>query len=196
VVSIRLVIAATVLSSLTSCSHLPFPASSEEGLAESLSSLPVGPKDVILVGAGDIARCGLELPNARATGKIVSEVLHRYPQVYAFTAGDNAYDNGTAEEFRECYEKAWGDFKERTLPAPGNHDYRSTGAAPYFGYFHYYRSDPAARSRGYYGTDLGPVWHLASLNNYLNRKGVEAELEWLDEDLRKAEKEGRCTVAV
>jgi len=40
-----------------------------------------------------------------------------------FAAGDLAYENGTAEEFKNCYDKTWGRFKNRTHPAPGNHEF-------------------------------------------------------------------------
>ena len=39
-----------------------------------------------------------------------------------FVAGDIAYPDGTAEQFRQCYEPAWGRHKNRTRPTPGNHD--------------------------------------------------------------------------
>ena len=41
-----------------------------------------------------------------------------------FTLGDNAYDDGSTAEFRDCYDPTWGRVKDRTeLPVPGNHDY-------------------------------------------------------------------------
>jgi hypothetical protein len=52
-----------------------------------------------------------------------------------FTAGDHAYASGTAREFIECYRMSWGRHRPRTRPAPGNHDYESPQAAPYFKYF-------------------------------------------------------------
>ena len=35
----------------------------------------------------------------------------------------------------KCYGPTWGRFKWRTRPVPGNHDYLTAGAAPYFAYF-------------------------------------------------------------
>ena len=56
-------------------------------------------------------------------------------RVDVFTTGDNAYPSGRAQDYRDCYEPAWGRHKDRTRPSPGNHDYESPGAAPYFQYF-------------------------------------------------------------
>ena len=88
---------------------------------------PSGPP-AVLAGAGDIGLCGS--PAAAAT----AQLLDRIPGI-VFTAGDNAYPNGTAADFRDCYYPHWGRHRERTRPAPGNHDYESPGATPYFAYF-------------------------------------------------------------
>ena len=42
------------------------------------------------------------------------------------------------------------------MPAPGNHEYQTAGAAGYFGYF--------TGVRPYYSFDLG-AWHLIALNS-------------------------------
>jgi hypothetical protein len=55
-----------------------------------------------LVGAGDIADNG----NADvATGNLIDA----RPGARVFTAGDNAYPNGSASDFTTKYEPAWGD---------------------------------------------------------------------------------------
>ena len=60
------------------------------------------PNDVaVLVGAGDIAVCGAA--GSLATGKLLDG-----EQGTVFAAGDIAYPDGTAEQFRTCYEPAWG----------------------------------------------------------------------------------------
>ena len=64
-----------------------------------------------------------------------------------FTAGDNAYFQGTAHQYRQCYDPTWGRHKGRTRPAPGNHEYETAGASAYFDYF----GDRAGpRGLGYY----------------------------------------------
>src|SRR5213596_3599525 len=80
---------------------------------------------VVLVGAGDIADCNAE-PTAALLDNIAGTV---------FTAGDNAYPNGSASDYANCYNPSWGRHKARTRPAPGNHDYGTSGATGYYDYF-------------------------------------------------------------
>src|SRR3990170_2038795 len=55
---------------------------------------------VVLVGAGDIASCGLTADSA--TANVVAGIAGTVS-----TAGDNAYEGGTAAEFRDCYGPTW-----------------------------------------------------------------------------------------
>ena len=110
-----------------------------------------------------------------------------------FTAGDNAYANGTASEFANCYDPSWGRHKDRTRPAPGNHDYNSPGAAPYYDYF---GANAGPAGRGYYSYDLGS-WHIISLASSCSQAGgCEAgspQEQWLRADL--ASTSATCVVA-
>ena len=139
-------------------------------------SIPAG-QDPVLVGAGDIASCE-DLSGAEATAKLLDTI----PGV-VFTAGDNAYERGTAEEFRNCYQPTWGRHKDRTLPAAGNHEFYSDHAAPYFGYFGANAGDPTL---GYYSYELG-TWHIIVLNSECFEVGGcqqgSREEKWLSADL-------------
>jgi hypothetical protein len=127
----------------------------------------------VLVGAGDIARC--DEHQGEATAKLLDGIAGM-----VFTAGDNAYPTGAAQEFIECYGVTWGRHRSRTRPAPGNHDYDSPQAAPYFKYFGANAGPPG---RGYYSYDIGR-WHIVSLNSNGNAKSWGAAQEtWLRMDL-------------
>ena len=143
--------------------------------------------DPVLVGAGDIADCG-DLSGAEATAKI----LEATPGT-VFTAGDNAYPSGTKEQFDNCYDKTWGRVKSRTRPSPGNHEFHSGGATPYFDYFGANAGDP---KQGYYSYDLG-AWHIIVLNSECDQVGGcqsgSAEEKWLLADLRSHH--SACTLA-
>ena len=145
------------------------------------------PGDPVLVGAGDIADCALTSDDATAT------LLDGIPGT-VFTAGDDAYDNGTPAEFSNCYGPTWGRVKSRTLPAVGNHDYGTAGAAGYFGYFGSAAGDP---TKGWYSTDIG-TWHLIVLNSNcieIGGCGVGSSQElWLKADL--AAHPATCTAAI
>lgn len=141
----------------------------------------------ILVGAGDIANCKM-IAGAQATAKIIKAI----PGTVA-AIGDLALSGGTAQEFADCYDKTWGAFKSRTRPAPGNHEYHSTGATPYFDYFGAAAGDPKV---GYYSYELGP-WHIIVLNSECKEVGgCEAgsrQEKWLRADL--AAHPAVCTLA-
>jgi acid phosphatase type 7 len=163
----------------------PAGETSPAGSGKSLS-IPAG-QDPVLVGAGDIASCE-DLSGAEATAKLLDSI----PGV-VFTAGDNAYERGTTEEFRNCYEPTWGRHKDRTHPAVGNHEFYSYAAAPYFGYFGANAGDPV---QGYYSYELG-TWHIIVLNSECVEVGGcqqgSREEKWLISDLEAHP--SRCTLA-
>ena len=100
---------------------------------------------VTLVGAGDIARC--DARDDEHTARLVNNVLRDLTpddtlpslnQAWVVTLGDNPYTNGTRPQFANCYDNYrladgtrydssrpawWGQFKRRTMPTPGNHEY-------------------------------------------------------------------------
>ncbi len=156
------------------------------GHGNSASAAPAGDEAAILVGAGDIADCR-DLSGAEATAKLLDHVPGT-----VMADGDLAYPDGTKENFA-CYDKTWGRAKSRTRPAPGNHEFHSSGASPYFGYFGKAAGDPKA---GYYSYELGK-WHVIVLNSEcLPVGGCEAgspQDRWLRADL--AAHPAACTLA-
>jgi acid phosphatase type 7 len=135
----------------------------------------------VLVGAGDIASCK-DPEGARATAKLIEQIPGT-----VFAAGDLAYEKGSAEEFKNCYDPAWGRFKERTKPALGNHEYADPTAS---GYFQYWGTRAGPRGKGYYSYELGD-WHIVVLNTNCEAKGLggcaagSPQETWLKEDLAK-----------
>jgi acid phosphatase type 7 len=115
---------------------------------------PRSDSGVVLVGAGDIADCA-DLSGAEAT----AELLDQIPGT-VMAVGDLAYPDGTKENFT-CYDRTWGRAKARTRPAPGNKEFHSSGATPYFDYF---GSVAGAPGDGYYSYELGD-WHIVVLNS-------------------------------
>jgi hypothetical protein len=146
--------------------------------------LAPGPNDVaVLVGAGDIAVCGAG--GSMATGRL----LDGLPGT-VFVAGDIAYPDGTAEQFQDCYEPAWGRHKDRTRPAPGNHEYGAPGAAPYFAYF---GANAGPAGRGYYTYRKG-TWQVFSLNSNTESGDRRAQVDWLERELG-ASGASQCSIA-
>jgi len=104
-------------------------------------------------------------------------------------AGDLAYDRGTLEEFRRCFDPAFGRFRSRIWAAPGNHEYMTTGAAGYFSYF----GDRAGRgTTGYYAVRIGG-WLVLMLNSNVPLVRGSQQYEFVRLELEQAP---RCTMAV
>ncbi|HMH81391.1 MAG TPA: Ig-like domain-containing protein [Gemmatimonadales bacterium] len=137
---------------------------------------------VVLVGAGDMGDC------ANTRDEATAALLDAIPGT-VFALGDNAYPDGSATEYSQCYGPSWGRHKTRTRPAPGNHDYNTAGAAGYFGYFGALAGDAG---KGYYTYDLGD-WQIISLNSSIAMSVGSAQEQWLRGVLAASTK--RCTVA-
>lgn len=144
---------------------------------------PVFPPEVILV-AGNIATCGTT--NDEGVAAILDTLAGT-----VFTLGDNAFPNGSAEAYQDCYGPSWGRHKARTYATLGNHEY-NVDPSPSFDYF----GDRAGpRNLGYYSLDLGN-WHIIVLN-VNDRVGFEegsAQDLWLQADLASNSK--TCTLAI
>jgi hypothetical protein len=137
---------------------------------------------LVLVGAGDIASCG-------GSGDDETAALLDGLDGTVFTVGDNAYPDGAASDFADCYEPTWGRHKARTRPAPGNHDYHTGGASAYYTYF---GANAGEAGQGYYSYDIGD-WHIVSLNSNVSMGAGSAQEQWLRADLAASTKS--CTIA-
>ncbi len=189
--TIRTILVPLALFSLCSSAALCQGAKNDlDGAAKRGLSSKAGARVNVLVGAGDIASCK-DLSGAEATAKIIDSTPGE-----VFAAGDLAYEKGTAEEFKNCYDKTWGRFKNRTHPAPGNHEfYGSKDGSPYFDYW---GARAGEREKGYYSFDLGE-WHIISLNTNCAAPGLggcgpgSPQDLWLQKDL--AEHSKSCIAA-
>jgi len=138
-------------------------------------------KTFTLVGAGDIATCK-HLESAQATAKLIEQIPGT-----VFAAGDLAYEKGSPDEFKNCYDPTWGGFKDRTKPALGNHEYGEPTAA---GYFQYWGAQAGPAGKGFYSYDLGD-WHIVVLNTNCGIKEMggcdkgSPQETWLRDDLAK-----------
>jgi hypothetical protein len=154
----------------------------------------------VIAAAGDIAcdpgspsfqrlRGAADACHMRATADLLTKV----DPVVVLTLGDNQYENGSLAKYRRSYELTWGRLKDRTRPAPGNHEYRTPGAA---GYFAYFGAAAGSRSAGWYSFDVG-AWHLIALNSECAKVGGcgrgSRQERWLRADL--AAHPTACTLA-
>ena len=131
---------------------------------------------VVMVGAGDIASCGQT--NDSKTASLIGSISGT-----VFDLGDNAYSSGTPTEYANCYNPTWGQYKSRTKPVPGNHDYRTSGAVGYFNYFNV---------PNYYAYNLGD-WRIYALNSEIDTSATSTQATWLKNDLARNPKQ--CVMA-
>jgi len=137
----------------------------------------------VAVAAGDIGLC-TAAGNPEATARLIDSLGGT-----VLALGDNAYPSGRAEDYRDCYDPTWGRHKAQTRPVPGNHEYETPGAVPYFDYF---GASAGPRALGYYSFEIGG-WHAVALNSNIAVGGGSPQGEWLQADL--AASRTRCTIA-
>nr|WP_298411768.1 metallophosphoesterase [uncultured Halomonas sp.] len=165
-------------------------------------------KDAVLLAAGDIARCQphegfdktlrnleytfgdaapkpLKDAGARQTAKLVDD----YPGVPVLALGDLAYPDGAPVDLNLCYDTYWGHFKERTYPAPGNHEYHSLNA---YAYYDYWDDRAGPDRRGYYAMRMND-WLVLSLNSEVPADKGSAQAIWLEDQL--ASSDSSCVLA-
>ena len=167
---------------------------------EKPSPTPEGPPEqelalagAVLIGSGDIGVC--DAGGDEATGAVVDSLLladsARNVETVVATFGDNAYPSGSrgvVDYFRRCFSPSWGRPRIMRVirPAPGNHDYDSGSADPYYAYFGSRAGPPG---KGYYSYDAGG-WHILSLNSELYFAAADpdrarAQEDWVREDLTR-----------
>lgn len=136
-----------------------------------------------MIAAGDIGMCGRP-----AVAQVANLVATLEGQL--LLAGDIAYFQGTAEQFRECFDPFWGQFRSRWHAVPGNHEYESPGAAPYFAYF---GAAAGPVGRGYYSFTAGD-WLILMLNSNIPATTGSPQYEFARTELEA--QRTPCTMAV
>jgi len=142
---------------------------------------------VVIWAAGDIGYCGPSGPAsapAARTARLMAGDTHP-----VLALGDLAYPRGRQRDFDECFAPAWGSLRPRLLPVPGNHDYDTRGALPYYRYVEGLAPDAG---RGYYALRLG-AWRVIALNSNVDARPGSEQLRWLRAEL--AARRSRCTLA-
>jgi hypothetical protein len=137
----------------------------------------------IVLGVGDIGMCNR--PAVAQTARLVAGL-----EGLLLLAGDIAYFQGSAADFRDCFNPEWGRFRDRWYATPGNHEYESPGAGPYFDYF----AEAAGSDRsGYYAIMAGD-WLVLMLNSNIPAARGSAQWEFARQQLEA--QRTPCTMAV
>jgi len=152
---------------------------SETGMQPSEATAEAG-APAILLAVGDIAGCPEQYQD-----EVTAEMVAELPGTIALL-GDVVYQDGARWEFRKCYDPSWGRVLSRSRPAPGNHEYRTDQAGPYYEYF---GSLAGPSGKGYYTYKLG-TWRIYSLNSERN---IAEQTSWLTSQL--AANPSKCILA-
>ena len=166
------------------------------GIASACSSSPSGPtpggggsggggigQTAVVLGVGDIGMCG-RAEVAQVASLVASLDGH------LLLAGDLAYFQGTAANFRDCFNPSWGQFRGRWNAVPGNHESESPGAAPYLAYF----GDAAGPAGlGDYAITIGD-WLVLMLNSNIPATSGSPQWEFARAQLQT--QRTPCTMAV
>ncbi len=153
-------------------------------LRTSTRTVRFGTDAVRVAVAGDIS-CppGSAVSEIRCQSAATASLVAAGTYDRVLTPGDLQYAAGAFADYQAAYAATWGAFRDRTIPAPGNHEYGTPAAAGYFAYFGARAGDPV---RGYHATDLGS-WRVLALNsNCASVGGCEAgssQERWLRETL-------------
>jgi fibronectin type III domain protein/calcineurin-like phosphoesterase family protein len=157
--------------------------------------------DAVVFAAGDIAcNSSVATPTSCRQGPTSDILVNGGPDA-VLPLGDLQYPSGALSTFQTHYDPSWGRVRlgqggaPLTRPAPGNHEYQTTGAAGYFSYFGAAAGDP---TKGYYSYDVG-AWHLIALNSNCGKVGgcstSSAQYAWLAQDLAHPDNQAACTLA-
>jgi acid phosphatase type 7 len=166
-----------VLVALAACGS----TDSAEPSLEPLTDLP----PQIILAASNIASCSSTNDEATAV------LLDSLPGTI-FAVGDNAFPDGSAQAYANCYSASWGRHLGRTQAVLGNREYASGSPLAAFDYF---GDRVGPRNLGYYSMDLGN-WHIIVLNVSDSMPFVagSAQSKWLARDLAASKK--LCTLAM
>jgi 3',5'-cyclic AMP phosphodiesterase CpdA len=150
-------------------------------------------KDPVIVAVGDIV-CDFETSNtSECQQEKTAAIIKKINPDAVLALGDLQYENGNFKKFTAYYEKYYGQFKNKTYPAVGNHEYETFGAS---GYFDYFGSRAGERDKGYYSFDIGK-WHVVTINSNCWAVGGcqngSTQQQWLLQDLRMHP--NTCTLA-
>jgi 3',5'-cyclic AMP phosphodiesterase CpdA len=118
----------------------------------------------------------------------VARLLDNLPGDILLT-GDIAYMNGSADEFRRCFDPDFGRFGNRLRPTPGNHDYGTPNGD---GYFSYFGARAGLDRRGFYAFRAAS-WKVLMLNSSAPIARNSEQYAWVQRQLQ--EEPTRCTLA-
>ncbi len=121
-----------------------------------------------------------DLGTGDSAQRAVAQAMAKAQPEFWLALGDNAYSDGTDSEFSSNFFAPMAELLSVSpvFAVPGNHEYNTAGARPYFEAFALPHNNPAGTER-YYSFDWGPL-HVAALDS---NTSLEVQKRWLEADL-------------
>ncbi len=120
------------------------------------TELPEGA--ITLAAVGDIACNKVQRLRYPCVDAEVAELIQSKNPDHVLLLGDIQYQEATTRELQENFAVNWADLLDRSIPVPGNHEYRTAGARDYFNFFDKYPK------RGYFTVKLNDTWSVLAIN--------------------------------
>jgi hypothetical protein len=122
----------------------------------------------------------------------VLDQLEQLDPDFVLANGDVAYDNGTLSDFENNFFAVYAEVLRSVpfFPASGNHEMRTSGAAPFREVFALPENGGPAGIEHWYSFDWGPV-HVTVLEDEQIR---EEMIDWLDRDLAAVDQPWKIVV--
>ena len=185
------VVASLLFMAVAACSDPPkAPTSPSDPTADGTQPnqppppfMPTGQSATVLAVA-DIGMCS-ERAAVERTAALVDRMDGQ-----VLLAGDLAYMRGTFQEFRDCFEPAWGKFRNRWRPVPGNHEYETVRA---IGYLQYFGEAAGPGGRTFYSFRAGD-WLVLMLDSNDSVAAGSEQYEFVRSELLS--NGNHCTMAV
>lgn len=156
----------------------------------STTSISIPENHYTLGAVGDIA-CSTQMLIDKVKAckdEEVSDIARSQNLDLLFVVGDIQYNSHSYREFVDNYLDRWGDMRDITKPAAGNHEY-SDGKGK--GYYKSWNGIPS-----HYSLDIGERWHAVVLNTncqFVSCAKNSEQYDWLRLDL--SNNRTKCVVA-
>lgn len=143
------------------------------------------------IATGDMVHCGAQY---QAGLRRVRDLMIQNPG-RILIPGDSVQFAGAANEFT-CFNNIFSAQKSRMLAVPGNHEYNTANATPFFNYF---AGQTGAPGKGWFGANWGS-WKIIGLNTSCWEPGVggchvgSTQYNWLKAELEAST--AACTVVI
>ncbi len=143
-----------------------------------------------IAAAGDISCPGLPVSLTQCQQKSTADLIQTLDPEIVLALGDIQYGVTGFDSYLNYYDKSWGEFKDKTKPSVGNHEYEESNAKGYFDYFNgvnNFSGTAGDRDKGYYSFEKNG-WKLIALNSNCWAVGgcdkESSQAKWLENELK------------